>query len=119
MVVSENPINDENERPVRSSSPIPSSSRRTLAPTAAATARGASAKKHISLSDRPFPVNAIILSAQFWPQLKEEKLELPPEVNEALAAYTKAYERNKGNRTLVRVCKTVSRMAGVFNKTLF
>ena len=34
------------------------------------------------LSGQPFPVNAVILSAQFWPQFKEqENLQLPKEVN--------------------------------------
>ena len=33
------------------------------------------------LAGRPFPVNAIILSAQFWPQFKDqENLQLPKEV---------------------------------------
>jgi len=33
------------------------------------------------LSGQPFPVNAVILSAQFWPQFKEqENLQLPKEV---------------------------------------
>ena len=53
------------------------------------------------LSRQPFPVNAVILSAQFWPQLKEETLELPTEVSSALEVYTRAFEAMKGNRTLV------------------
>lgn len=47
------------------------------------------------------PVNAMILSAQFWPErLREEKLELPRCLKESLKSYTNAYELLKGNRTL-------------------
>jgi anaphase-promoting complex subunit 2 len=53
------------------------------------------------LNEQPFPVNAIILSAQFWPQFKEDTLQLPPEVTRCLDVYTKAFEAMKGNRTLV------------------
>jgi anaphase-promoting complex subunit 2 len=48
-----------------------------------------------------FPVNALILSAQFWPQFKAENLELPQEVADSLDVYTKAFQNSKGNRTLV------------------
>ena len=53
------------------------------------------------LQAAPFPVTAHILSAQFWPQFKNETLELPKEVNEALEVYTSAFQTLKGNRTLV------------------
>jgi len=53
------------------------------------------------LSEQPFPVNAIVLSAQFWPQFKEDSLRLPAEVTGCLDVYTKAFEAMKGNRTLV------------------
>lgn len=53
-----------------------------------------------ALLDHPFPVDAIIVSAQFWPQLKEETLVLPDIVTKGLEVYTKAYEFMKGNRTL-------------------
>ena len=56
----------------------------------------------VPLRDGDFPVNAVILSAQFWPQLKEENLSLPEEVAKGMEVYTKAYESMKGNRTLVR-----------------
>lgn len=42
----------------------------------------------------------MILSAQFWPSLREERLELPQKIQSALDAYTKAFETLKGNRTL-------------------
>merc|ERR1719244_2503 len=53
------------------------------------------------LQTQAFPVNGLILSAQFWPQFKAESLELPNEVAEALDVYTKAFQTLKGNRTLV------------------
>ncbi|XP_076453676.1 anaphase-promoting complex subunit 2-like [Babylonia areolata] len=46
-------------------------------------------------------VSAIILSAQFWPSFREEKITLPPELQSSLDAYTQQYEMLKGNRTLV------------------
>ena len=48
-----------------------------------------------------WPVNAIIVSAQFWPQFKSETLELPEDFNKGLEAFTKSFETQKGNRTLV------------------
>ncbi|XP_072298799.1 anaphase-promoting complex subunit 2 [Eucyclogobius newberryi] len=46
------------------------------------------------------PLSAIILSSEFWPTLKEEKLELPPVVSQAMEAYTHRYEKLKAMRTL-------------------
>ncbi|XP_075897568.1 anaphase-promoting complex subunit 2 [Nelusetta ayraudi] len=48
----------------------------------------------------PFPLSAIILSSEFWPTLKEEKLQLPPVVGQAMEAYTHRYEKLKAMRTL-------------------
>ncbi|XP_059088575.1 anaphase-promoting complex subunit 2-like [Tigriopus californicus] len=53
------------------------------------------------LNRQAFPVNAVILSAQFWPQFKQENLQLPQSVAQSLDVYTKAFETVKGNRTLV------------------
>ena len=54
------------------------------------------------LQNQPFPVNSLILSAQFWPPFKNETtLELPPAIGDALDVYTKAFQTLKGNRTLV------------------
>ncbi len=53
------------------------------------------------LRNLPYPVNAVIISVQFWPQLREENLQLPEEVAKSLEVYTKAFEAMKGNRTLV------------------
>ena len=52
------------------------------------------------LSQLGFPVNALILSAQFWPQFKSETIQLPKQVQDSLDCYTKAFEAMKGNRTL-------------------
>lgn len=43
----------------------------------------------------PLSLSAIILSSEFWPPLKEEKLELPPLVCQAMEAYTHRYEKLK------------------------
>ncbi|XP_061761729.1 anaphase-promoting complex subunit 2 [Nerophis ophidion] len=45
-------------------------------------------------------LSAIILSSEFWPTLKEEKLELPPLICSAMEAYTRRYEKLKAMRTL-------------------
>lgn len=47
-----------------------------------------------------FPVSCMILSAQFWPSFKEERLKLPEEVTRELDTYTEAFQELKGNRTL-------------------
>ncbi|CAL1540803.1 unnamed protein product [Lymnaea stagnalis] len=46
-------------------------------------------------------MNAMILSAQFWPAFREEKITLPAELQEYLNKYTKSFETQKQNRTLV------------------
>ncbi|XP_041831134.1 anaphase-promoting complex subunit 2 [Melanotaenia boesemani] len=48
----------------------------------------------------PLSLSAIILSSEFWPTLKEEKLELPPVVLQAMETYTHRYEKLKAMRTL-------------------
>uniref|UniRef100_A0A8C5C3B4 Anaphase-promoting complex subunit 2 n=1 Tax=Gadus morhua TaxID=8049 RepID=A0A8C5C3B4_GADMO len=48
----------------------------------------------------PLALSAMIFSSEFWPQLKEEKLELPPAVSQAMEAYTHRYEKLKAMRTL-------------------
>ncbi|KAJ6652016.1 hypothetical protein lerEdw1_015841 [Lerista edwardsae] len=51
--------------------------------------------------ERPsFDLVAVILSSEFWPPLKEEKLELPEPIKEAMEAYSKKYEKLKAMRTL-------------------
>ncbi|XP_057716916.1 anaphase-promoting complex subunit 2 [Corythoichthys intestinalis] len=45
-------------------------------------------------------LSAIIFSSEFWPKLKEEKMEMPPLVQHATEAYTRRYEKLKAMRTL-------------------
>lgn len=46
------------------------------------------------------PLNAYVISGQFWPQLREEKLKLPEPMEKAMEKFTGSYEALKGNRTL-------------------
>ncbi|KAK3732536.1 hypothetical protein RRG08_030736 [Elysia crispata] len=46
-------------------------------------------------------LNAMILSAQFWPAFRDEKIKLPAELQEHLDKYTRSFEQQKQNRTLV------------------
>lgn len=46
------------------------------------------------------PLSAMIVSAQFWPAFKEEKLELHHTVTEQMKTYTEAFETLKASRTL-------------------
>ncbi|XP_030623702.1 anaphase-promoting complex subunit 2 [Chanos chanos] len=48
----------------------------------------------------PLALSVMILSSEFWPPLKEEKLELPEVVSKAMEAYTRRYEKLKAMRTL-------------------
>ncbi|XP_063792234.1 anaphase-promoting complex subunit 2 [Pseudophryne corroboree] len=48
----------------------------------------------------PFNLVAVILSSEFWPALKEEKLELPDQIKETMEMYTAKYEKLKAMRTL-------------------
>ncbi|KAK3727174.1 hypothetical protein QZH41_015192, partial [Actinostola sp. cb2023] len=45
-------------------------------------------------------MNAMILSAVFWPTFREEKLQIPDEVKESMDEYRSGYEALKGMRTL-------------------
>lgn len=49
----------------------------------------------------PLALSAIVLSSEFWPTLKEEKLELPAAMCHAMEAYTRRYEKLKVNRPAV------------------
>uniref|UniRef100_A0A8C7HIN9 Anaphase-promoting complex subunit 2 n=1 Tax=Oncorhynchus kisutch TaxID=8019 RepID=A0A8C7HIN9_ONCKI len=48
----------------------------------------------------PMALTAMILSSEFWPTLKEEKMELPLLASQAMEAYTHRYEKLKAMRTL-------------------
>lgn len=43
----------------------------------------------------PVPLSAMILSSEFWPQLKEEKLELPAVISKSMETYTHRFEKLK------------------------
>lgn len=47
----------------------------------------------------PFGVYAVILSSEFWPPFKDEKLEVPEDIREALEVYCKKYEKLKVQAT--------------------
>lgn len=47
----------------------------------------------------PFGVYAVILSGEFWPPFKDEKLEVPEDIREALEVYCKKYEKLKVRAT--------------------
>ncbi|KAM8934690.1 anaphase-promoting complex subunit 2 isoform 1-T1 [Pelodytes ibericus] len=47
-----------------------------------------------------FNLETVILSSEFWPALKEEKLDLPEQIKDAMDVYTKKYEKLKAMRTL-------------------
>lgn len=58
-------------------------------------------ESRLSEEEQPsLSLSAIILSSEFWPTLKEEKLELPPLICQAMEAYTHRYEKLKAMRTL-------------------
>lgn len=42
----------------------------------------------------------MVLSAQFWPAFREEKITFPEIMQKSLDEYTKKFEMLKGNRTL-------------------
>ncbi|KAF7688551.1 anaphase-promoting complex subunit 2 [Silurus meridionalis] len=48
----------------------------------------------------PVPLSAMILSSEFWPKLKEEKLELPSAISKSMETYTHRFEKLKAMRTL-------------------
>lgn len=43
----------------------------------------------------------LVLSEQFWPKLKEEKIELPDQLKVIQEKYVQSFEAFKGNRTLI------------------
>lgn len=56
-------------------------------------------ESRLSEEEQPaLSLSSIILSSEFWPPLKEEKLELPPLVCQAMEAYTHRYEKLKVGR---------------------
>ena len=49
----------------------------------------------------PTSLKCLILSEQFWPKLKEEKIEMPSELKQIQEKFMSSYEAFKGNRTLI------------------
>lgn len=57
-------------------------------------------KQDPEYTETDVPTSAMVVSAQFWPAFKDEKLELHPKIDAQLEKYTGAFEMLKGNRTL-------------------
>ncbi|XP_018567673.1 anaphase-promoting complex subunit 2 isoform X1 [Anoplophora glabripennis] len=57
-------------------------------------------KQDPEYSESDVPISAMIVSAQFWPPFKEEKLELHNRLVTQMEGYTSAFETLKGSRTL-------------------
>ncbi|KAF5286723.1 hypothetical protein FQR65_LT12456 [Abscondita terminalis] len=57
-------------------------------------------KQDTDYTENNFSMSAMIVSAQFWPPFKDEKLELHNKVVSQMEAFTAAFETLKGNRTL-------------------
>ncbi|GFR57765.1 anaphase-promoting complex subunit 2 [Elysia marginata] len=64
-------------------------------------AKAAAGKGSEELEEPELEMNAMILSAQFWPAFRDEKIKLPAELQEHLDKYTRSFEQQKQNRTLV------------------
>lgn len=65
-----------------------------------------SVKKQLAYSHFPLvstagvPINTLIISSQYWPEVKFSPIDLPDELKAIQTAYTKAYESIKPHRTL-------------------
>lgn len=46
------------------------------------------------------PLDSLIISAQFWPELKEETIKIPDSVTQGFEKFRKEYEILNGNRTV-------------------
>jgi anaphase-promoting complex subunit 2 len=57
-------------------------------------------KQDLNYSEDDIPMSAMIVSAQFWPPFKDEKLELHRKLVKQMENYTSAFETLKGSRTL-------------------
>lgn len=57
-------------------------------------------KQDPEYTEDEIPLSAMIVSAQFWPAFKEEKLELHAKVQSQISKYVTAFETLKGSRTL-------------------
>ncbi|KAK9879331.1 hypothetical protein WA026_004182 [Henosepilachna vigintioctopunctata] len=57
-------------------------------------------KQDPNYKNQEIPISTMIVSAQFWPPFKEEKLELHPKLLTQFESFTKGFETLKGSRTL-------------------
>lgn len=57
-------------------------------------------KQDPEYSEGEIPLSSMILSAQFWPPFKDEKLQLHDRLVTQMERYTSAFETLKGSRTL-------------------
>lgn len=57
-------------------------------------------KQDPEYSEGDIPLASMILSAQFWPPFKDEKLQLHDRLVSQMEKYTSAFETLKGSRTL-------------------
>lgn len=57
-------------------------------------------KQDPEYTESEIPFSTMIVSAQFWPPFKEEKLQLHEKLKTQVAEYTRAYETLKASRTL-------------------
>lgn len=63
-------------------------------------------KKKLAQTDFPLvstigvPINALIISSEYWPEVKFSPIDLPGELKAMQDAYTKAYQTIKSHRTL-------------------
>lgn len=58
-------------------------------------------ERRLPAEEQPtLPLSAMIISSEFWPQLKEEKMELPAVASKAMEDYTHRFEKLKAMRTL-------------------
>jgi anaphase-promoting complex subunit 2 len=46
-------------------------------------------------------LKSLVLSEQFWPKLKDEKIDMPDELKLIQEKYVESFEAFKGNRTLI------------------
>ncbi|CAH0547207.1 unnamed protein product [Brassicogethes aeneus] len=57
-------------------------------------------KQDSEYSENEIPMSTMIVSSQFWPPFKEEKLMVHSKLKDQIEIYTTAFEKLKGSRTL-------------------
>lgn len=51
-------------------------------------------------SDSSFPISLLIMSSEYWPDMREEKLNVPEPIKEAMEQCRRIFERTSGDRTI-------------------